>query len=110
MYTDQDIANLVARVQQLEQMVANRPATSLPQYGFAFKEFPHARFLGLGLVFRRQSADWHRYSPALEPFSGSSSADRSSVSLRISAVNSVSNAILKIKIFQKEPVCAGFFI
>ena len=30
MYTDQDIANLVARVQQLEYQAANRPAAGVP--------------------------------------------------------------------------------
>jgi hypothetical protein len=51
MYTDQDITNLVARVQQLEQMVVNRPATSLPQYGLLSKSFLTRAFSVWGLSF-----------------------------------------------------------
>ena len=51
MYTDQDIANLVARVQQLEQMVANRPVVTLPQYGLLSKNFLTRAFSVWGLSF-----------------------------------------------------------
>ena len=51
MYTDQDIANLVARVQQLEQQVASRPVASLPPYGIVSKNFLTRSFSVWGLNF-----------------------------------------------------------
>lgn len=51
MYTDQDIANLVARVQQLEQQVSSRPVASLPPYGIVSKNFLTRAFSVWGLYF-----------------------------------------------------------
>ncbi|HOQ69990.1 MAG TPA: hypothetical protein PLK74_08645 [Anaerolineaceae bacterium] len=51
MYTDQDIANLVARVQQLEQQAASRPTAALPQYGIISKNFLTRAFSAWGLCF-----------------------------------------------------------
>lgn len=51
MYTDQDIANLVARVQQLEQQLATRPPSALPQYGILSKNFLTRAFSVWGLYF-----------------------------------------------------------
>ncbi len=51
MYTDQDIANLVARVQQLEQQAASRPAAAFPQYGIISKNFLTRAFSAWGLCF-----------------------------------------------------------
>ncbi len=51
MYTDQDIANLVARVQQLEQQVTARPPSALPQYGILSKNFLTRAFSVWGLFF-----------------------------------------------------------
>jgi hypothetical protein len=51
MYTDQDIANLVARVQQLEQQAAARPPSVLPQYGILSKNFLTRAFSVWGLFF-----------------------------------------------------------
>lgn len=50
MYTDQDIANLVARVQQLEQQAA-RPSANLPQLGILSKNFLTRAFSVWGLCF-----------------------------------------------------------
>lgn len=54
MYTDQDIANLVARVQQLEQQQASRPAQGLPQLGILSKNFLTRAFSVWGLYFVAQ--------------------------------------------------------
>ncbi len=51
MYTDQDIANLVARVQQLEQQVAVTPHIALPQLGIISKNFLTRAFSVWGLYF-----------------------------------------------------------
>ena len=51
MYTDQDIANLVARVQQLEQQAAVPQHVSLPQYGILSKNFLTRAFSVWGLYF-----------------------------------------------------------
>ena len=51
MYTDQDIANLVARVQQLEQQVAVTPHIALPQLGIISKNFLPRAFSVWGLYF-----------------------------------------------------------
>ena len=54
MYTDQDIANLVARVQQLEQMVANQPLHGQSQFGITSKNFLTRAFSVWGLYFVAQ--------------------------------------------------------
>ncbi len=51
MYTDQDIANLVARVQQLEQQITTRPPSALPQYGILSRNFLTRAFSVWGLYF-----------------------------------------------------------
>ncbi len=51
MYTDQDIANLVARVQQLEQQITTRPPSVLPQYGILSRNFLTRAFSVWGLYF-----------------------------------------------------------
>jgi hypothetical protein len=51
MYTDQDIANLVTRVQQLEIQQASRPATGLPNFGIISKNFLTRAFAAWGLNF-----------------------------------------------------------
>lgn len=51
MYTDQDIANLVARVQQLEHQASTQPTAALPQYGIISKNFLTRAFSAWGLCF-----------------------------------------------------------
>lgn len=54
MYTDQDIANLVARVQQLEQQLANQPFQGKSQFGITSKNFLTRAFSVWGLNFVAQ--------------------------------------------------------
>ncbi len=54
MYTDQDIANLVARVQQLEQQLASRDHGGQPQLGITSKNFLTRAFSVWGLYFVAQ--------------------------------------------------------
>jgi hypothetical protein len=51
MYTDQDITNLVARVQQLEQQAAMPKPVMLPGYGILSKNFLTRAFSVWGLYF-----------------------------------------------------------
>lgn len=51
MYTDQDITNLVARVQQLEQQAAAPKPIILPGYGILSKNFLTRAFSVWGLYF-----------------------------------------------------------
>jgi hypothetical protein len=51
MYTDQDITNLVARVQQLEQEAATPKPIILPGYGILSKNFLTRAFSVWGLYF-----------------------------------------------------------
>jgi hypothetical protein len=51
MYSDQDIANLVARVQQLEQLAASRPPTDLPNTSLISKNFLTRAFAVWGHYF-----------------------------------------------------------
>ena len=51
MYTDQDISNLVARVQQLEQQAALPKPVMLPNYGILSKNFLTRAFSVWGLYF-----------------------------------------------------------
>jgi hypothetical protein len=54
MYTDQDIANLVARVQQLEQQLASRPIQGQSQFGITSRNFLTRAFSVWGLNFVAQ--------------------------------------------------------
>jgi hypothetical protein len=51
MYTDQDITNLVARVQQLEQQAAAPKPIILPGYGILSRNFLTRAFSVWGLYF-----------------------------------------------------------
>lgn len=51
MYTDQDITNLVARVQQLEQQAAAPKPLMLPGYGILSRNFLTRAFSVWGLYF-----------------------------------------------------------
>ena len=51
MYTDQDITNLVARVQQLEQQSATPKPVLLPGYGILSRNFLTRAFSVWGLYF-----------------------------------------------------------
>jgi hypothetical protein len=51
MYTDQDIANLVARVEQLEQQATTPRPVMLPGYGILSKNFLTRAFSVWGLYF-----------------------------------------------------------
>lgn len=51
MYTDQDISNLVDRVQQLENQVALPKQVTLPQFGILSKNFITRAFSVWGLYF-----------------------------------------------------------
>ncbi len=51
MYTDQDITNLVARVQQLEQQAAMPKQVMLPDYGILSRNFLTRAFSVWGLYF-----------------------------------------------------------
>ncbi len=51
MYTDQDIANLVARVQQLEFQLANRPQPQIPQIKMLSPNFLTRAFAVWGHTF-----------------------------------------------------------
>ncbi|KAF0110517.1 MAG: hypothetical protein FD147_1573 [Chloroflexi bacterium] len=51
MYTDQDIANLVARVQQLEIQLATKQTTGLPNTGLVSKNFLTRAFAVWGHYF-----------------------------------------------------------
>jgi len=51
MYTDQDIANLVARVEQLERQAATPRPVMLPGYGILSKNFLTRAFSVWGLYF-----------------------------------------------------------
>lgn len=50
MYTDQDIANLVARVQQLEQQAGSLPYQGQPKLGITSKNFLTRAFSAWGLT------------------------------------------------------------
>jgi len=54
MYTDQDISNLVARVQQLEQQVSQPGHRSLPDLGILSRNFLTRAFSVWGLYFVAQ--------------------------------------------------------
>jgi hypothetical protein len=51
MYTDQDISNLVARVQMLEQQLALSPRQNVPNIGLLSKNFLTRAFSVWGLYF-----------------------------------------------------------
>lgn len=54
MYTDQDIANLVARVQQLEQVASTPRNRALPDLGILSRNFLTRAFSVWGLYFVAQ--------------------------------------------------------
>lgn len=54
MYTDQDIANLVARVQQLEQVASAPRNRALPDLGILSRNFLTRAFSVWGLYFVAQ--------------------------------------------------------
>lgn len=54
MYTDQDIANLVARVQQLEQVASAPRNRTLPDLGILSRNFLTRAFSVWGLYFVAQ--------------------------------------------------------
>jgi hypothetical protein len=51
MYSDQDIANLVARVQQLEHQIVNQPPAQLPKIGLLSPNFLTRAFAVWGHYF-----------------------------------------------------------